>query len=124
MRLIYCAWLIALIALFVSLFYGEILGFAPCPMCWYQRVALWPLSLLLGIALFRQDESIIPYGIALALVGALFAILQLLEHVFPALAALCGGTGCLDNGLMPVLSLIGSVSIALLLLFAKVDQKQ
>lgn len=53
---LYSAWVISLFGLFLSLFVGEILEVEPCNLCWYQRIALFPLTILLGIAAYKQDE--------------------------------------------------------------------
>lgn len=49
------AWMIAVAATLIALFVGEILGQAPCNLCWFQRVFMFPLPIILGIAAFRAD---------------------------------------------------------------------
>lgn len=41
-----------------SLYYSEILGFVPCRLCWWQRIAMYPLALVLTVAAIRRDVSI------------------------------------------------------------------
>ncbi|MEX0408791.1 disulfide bond formation protein B [Aquibium sp. LZ166] len=60
------AWLIAVAATFAALFIGEILGQAPCNLCWFQRVFMFPLAIILGIAAFRLDPAIKFYALPLA----------------------------------------------------------
>ncbi len=56
-----------------TLFYSEIAALEPCTLCWYQRIALYPQALILGIALWKKDKGIVDYVIGLSLVGALIA---------------------------------------------------
>lgn len=92
---LYGAWLMAMLATFGSLYYSEISNFQPCTLCWYQRVAVYPLAIILGMATYRRDKAIVPYAMALTFLGLFFAVYQVLEVYIPGLAALnlCG----LDN---------------------------
>lgn len=127
--LLYFAWLISLLGLLVSLYYGEVLKMEPCRLCWYQRIALFPLAILLGVAAFRQDRSFIGYGIILASIGFLFAAYHWLEGIFPSLRspALCGYVhDCTEHvfeffGFLtfPALSAIGFALIIALLVAAR-----
>lgn len=60
----------------LTLFYSEILGFAPCGLCWLQRVFLYPQVVLFAIAAWRRDTSIALYAIVLSVFGALVALYQ------------------------------------------------
>ena len=48
------AWLVALTATLGSLYLSEVVGFAPCLLCWYQRIAMYPLAVVLGMALLDR----------------------------------------------------------------------
>jgi disulfide bond formation protein DsbB len=63
-----------LISVLGSLFYSQIAGFAPCDLCWFQRIFMYPLVLLLGIALWRKDSRIADYGLILAIIGGLISL--------------------------------------------------
>ena len=52
---LYLAWLIALTATVGALFIGEVMGRTPCVLCWYQRIAMFPLALILGLAFWFWD---------------------------------------------------------------------
>lgn len=88
---IYVAWVIALIATLGSLYFSEIREFRPCILCWYQRIFMYPLVLLLGIAAFRSDAGIKTYVLPLAILGLSTAMFQNLETwgVIPTIKA-CG----------------------------------
>src|SRR3990167_7646067 len=87
---LYFAWLVSLVGLFVSLFVSEFLSYEPCPLCWYQRIALFPLALLLGIAAYRNDRGIVSYALVLSSFGAALAFLQVSESHFPILQRVWG----------------------------------
>lgn len=63
---LFLAWLIAVAATLAALFIGEIMGQAPCNLCWFQRVFMFPLAVILGIAVFRLDPAIKLYALPLA----------------------------------------------------------
>lgn len=76
---LYIAWVIALIATIGSLYFSEIQNFKPCILCWYQRIAMYPLVLILGIAAFTRDLKIRRYALSLAVIGFIIALIQNLE---------------------------------------------
>lgn len=59
-----------------SLVYSEVVGFPACILCWIQRIFMYPLPFLFGLALYRKDRSIVPYALLLALVGGIVAAYQ------------------------------------------------
>jgi disulfide bond formation protein DsbB len=67
------AAIVALLAMGGSLYFSEIAHYTPCVLCWYQRIAMYPLVLLLGIAAFRRDIGIRIYAIPLAAIGAVIS---------------------------------------------------
>ena len=74
------AWLLALLATLAVLFIGEVMGQMPCVLCWYQRIAMFPLALVLGIAAFRGDLSVWRYALPLAVIGTLVAAFHTLLY--------------------------------------------
>jgi disulfide bond formation protein DsbB len=79
------AWLVALVATAGSLYFSEVAGYLPCNLCWYQRIAMYPLSLLLGIAVLRKDRAIKFYAVPLAAAGACISLYHFLYEHFPEL---------------------------------------
>lgn len=86
---LYAAWVVALVAMMGSLYFSEVLGFKPCVLCWYQRIAMYPLALLLGVAALRSDFGIRVYALPLAVTGWILSLVQNLEDwgVIPTLKA-------------------------------------
>lgn len=71
---LYAAWLIALASTLGALFIGEVMGRTPCLLCWYQRIAMFPLALILGVACYRSETSVRHYVLPIAVAGCLIAL--------------------------------------------------
>lgn len=80
------AWLVALVATLGSLYYSEVRNFIPCTLCWYQRIAMYPLVFILGIATWKNDAQIRPYALSLSLLGLFWSSYHLSELWVPGLA--------------------------------------
>jgi disulfide bond formation protein DsbB len=61
---------VATVATLGSLYYSESAGYIPCQLCWYQRIAMYPLAVILWIAVLRKDRQVISYVVPIAAVGA------------------------------------------------------
>lgn len=73
---LYTAWLIAAIGSLVSLYYSEIKMMDPCKLCWYQRVFLFPIPILLFPLILTQKNNFIPYVLSLPIFGFCIALYQ------------------------------------------------
>jgi disulfide bond formation protein DsbB len=82
---LWSAFALASTAMLGSLYLSEIADFIPCTLCWYQRIAMYPLVPLLGIAAWRRDHGIDLYAAVLAIVGAFIAGYHYLLQTFPSL---------------------------------------
>jgi disulfide bond formation protein DsbB len=71
--LIFIAWLSAAVSTLAALFLGEIMGHTPCVLCWYQRICMFPLVLILAAGLFPFDRRVVRYALPLAVTGWLLA---------------------------------------------------
>lgn len=110
---LYFAWLISLIGTLSALYASEILQWPVCNLCWYQRICLFPLAIILGIACFREDREIARYTLPLTIIGALFALYQYLEQMIPGFSPInvCGlGPSCADTQM----KLFGFITFAFL----------
>jgi len=82
----YAIWLafpVALVTTLGSLYLSEIAHFVPCPLCWYQRICMYPLFLTLLIAGLRRDREVYWYVLPPAVIGAGFAIYHTQLQAFP-----------------------------------------
>ena len=84
------ATMIAVGATFGSLYFSEIRNFVPCEYCWYQRIVMYPLALILLIATIRRDKNIIPYAVALSLAGLALSAYHYQLQLFPDQSSSCG----------------------------------
>jgi len=122
---LFSAWLIALVATLGALFSSEIMGLEPCVLCWYQRIAMFPLALMLGLALLPLDARIVRYALPLALAGAATAAYHtlLVWGLVPKDLVPCGqGPSCAEIKFellgfinLPLLSLTAFALIVILL---------
>jgi disulfide bond formation protein DsbB len=82
---LFLAWIVALGATLGSLYFSEIANFEPCKLCWFQRIFMYPLAVILGIAAFRRDRGIRWYALPLAGIGLAIALYHYLIERFPDL---------------------------------------
>ena len=82
---LYLAWLVAVLATGGSLFFSEWMHFVPCELCWYQRIFMYPLVVLLGIATYKNDRGIIPYARVLSTIGMCISIFHYLKQKVPSM---------------------------------------
>ena len=68
------AWLVATTATLGSLYYSDYVGLVPCVLCWFQRIMMYPMVVLLGVAGLRRDPGIRVYVWPLVVLGAAIAI--------------------------------------------------
>jgi disulfide bond formation protein DsbB len=111
--LVFSAWLVAAMSTLGALFLGEVMGFAPCVLCWYQRIFMFPLVFVLAVGLFPFDPRVTRYALPLAVVGWLIAAWHVLltAGIIPESATPCTqGVPC---GLVQV-EWFGFVTIPLL----------
>ena len=127
--LAFSAWLIAGVSALGSLFFSEVMGLAPCSLCWYQRIFMFPLVLLLPLGLFPFDPRIVRYALPLSAVGGSIALFHVLLTwgVIPESVTPCTqGVPCGSNPIelfgfvsIPLLSLAAFAAINALLLAAR-----
>lgn len=121
-HLLFVGWLIALGATLGALFIGEVMGQRPCLLCWYQRIAMFPLVLILGAGFINNDTRVQYYALPLTLLGAAVAAWHSLLYVgwIPASVEPCtrDGPSCSDAsmtlfGLLPIplLSTVAFIAI-------------
>lgn len=123
------AFAIALTATLGALFAGEVLGQTPCNLCWYQRIAMFPLAVILGVAAFRGDFGARWYALPLAVAGMFTAAWHtgLYVGLVPAPIVPCtrDGPSCTSDAMLlfglplPVMALVSFAAISSLMLMIK-----
>lgn len=126
--LLFAAWVLVTIATLGSLFFSEVMDVPICVLCWYQRVAMYPLVLILAIGLLPYDPKVLRYAAALAGAGWLIALFHVLlvAGVIPESAQPCvQGVPCSETHIslfgilnIPTLSLLTFTTTGVLLFYA------
>ena len=115
--LLFAAWLVAGASTLGALFFGEVMQVPTCVLCWYQRIFMFPLTLILPIGMFPFDRKVVRYALPLASIGWLFAAFHVLlvAGVVPETVKPCSqGVPCSEQ----VVVWFGFVTIPLLALMA------
>lgn len=86
---LWAAFAVSAVAMAGSLYFSEHANFIPCTLCWYQRIAMYPLVVLFGIAALRRDRRVALYGLVLSLLGLVISVYHMQLTWFPGQASLC-----------------------------------
>ena len=78
------AWIVATVTTLGSLYYSEHAGFVPCELCWYQRIVMYPLVIVLGVAALRRDRAIWITTLVFVVIGAPLSLYHWLVERVPA----------------------------------------
>ena len=70
---VWLAWIVAVAATAGSLYFSEVANFTPCRFCWFQRIAMYPLSVILLVGALRKDPNVRWYAAPLAIIGAMIS---------------------------------------------------
>jgi disulfide bond formation protein DsbB len=125
-NILFFCWLLVSVSVMGSLFFSYVMEFAPCVLCWYQRIFLFPLVLVLAIGLFPFDKNVVKYALPLAIAGWLTAAYHNLLYagIIPESIQPCSrGVSCTEEYIdllgflsIPMLSLISFSTIIILLI--------
>ncbi len=125
----YLVWVIALSSLFGSLYFSEVLGFAPCVLCWYQRIAMYPLVLIIPVGILLKDTKLYYYVLPLSIAGMLIGLYQNLLGwgiIREVIAPCAFGVSCTTKYInyfgfitIPFLSLCAFTSITIIMLILR-----
>lgn len=132
--LVFGCWLVACASTLGALFFSEVMQLPPCALCWYQRMFIFPLVLLLPVGLFPFDPRVVRYALPLVVVGGAISLFQLLLvwGVIPESIQPCRqGVSCKDVPIewlgfvsIPLLSFIAFVVMGALLVAAHIRSSQ
>ena len=75
---LYVAWTVSIISMLGSLYYSEVQRLVPCTLCWYQRIVMYPLVVLIAIGILKNDHDVKHYLIPLSATGLLIAVYQVM----------------------------------------------
>ncbi len=130
----YLAWIIALTATVGSLFFSEVMQLPPCVLCWYQRIAMYPLVVIIGIGIITRDQRMKSYALPICLIGLAISIYHNLLYygILPESIAPCTeGISCTSRQIewlgfitIPLMALTAFIGLALCLLFYKSEKEE
>jgi len=126
--LVFLAWLIACASTLGALFFGEVMKLPPCSLCWYQRIFMFPMALIVPFGLFPFDRNVVRAVLPLAGFGMVLSALHVLlvEGIVPERVAPCRqGVPCSETVIewfgfltIPLLSFVAFSTIVVLLSLA------
>ena len=127
--LLFLCWLLVSVSTMGSVFFSYVMNFAPCVLCWYQRICLFPLVIVLAVGLFPFDKGVIKYALPLAIAGWLTAFYHTLLYagIIPENIQPCSqSVSCTEKYIdlfgfltIPMLSLLSFSAIIALLIILK-----
>lgn len=128
------AFIIALVSMSGSLFYSEVAKYTPCLLCWWQRIFMYPQTLLIAMGIIKNDKNAADYSIGLSAVGAIIATyhyyIQLGGTSFFSCAQVGYSSECserfsLEFGYVsiPMMALSAFVAIMILMIISKKQTK-
>lgn len=128
---LWAAFVVAAVATGGSLYFSEVAGYIPCELCWYQRICMYPLSILTLFAAIHRDHRFARYLLPFPVIGAGISIYHLLvENAVISEPSACrlGGAGCAVKWInefgyvtIPTLALTGFLLLIAFLSLAAAD---
>ena len=128
------AWTVAAVSLLGSIYFSEVANFVPCNLCWYQRITMYPLAIILAIAAARNDVAVRRYVFPLAGIGIFFSLYHHFLQLYPSIeTGVCGtDVSCVTRDIwefgfvsFPLMALAGFLLvIALLVVAALFDRRR
>ena len=95
------AWSLALVATLSVLFIGEVLGQMPCTLCWYQRIPMFALVLVLGVGCLRPSTEVVYYALPLSVSGLIMSVYHSAQYagILEQKWVPCGAVSCIGNNM-------------------------
>ena len=125
----YAAWITALVATAGSLFFSEVMDLPPCVLCWYQRIAMYPLVIIIGIGIASGDKRWKSYALPIMLIGLVISVYHNLLYyglISESLSPCTQGISCTSRQIewlgfitIPLLALTAFVTLTVLLILYK-----
>ena len=116
-KTILLSWITSIIATLGSLYFSEVMHFIPCTLCWFQRILMYPLSILLGVGVYYQDRKVYRYVLPLSIIGMFVSLYQYSLQKLPFMEqfeACTSGVPCSGQ----YINWLGFITIPLLAFFA------
>ena len=122
---------VALVATCGSLFYSTYAGFVPCPLCWFQRIFMYPEVIILGLALIKSDNKVTDYVLSLSVIGWIISVYHNIIYFSSLRSVVCtSAESCTTPYLtefgyvtIPVMALTAFSLVILILIFQKYGKR-
>ncbi len=131
---LWLGWLVSTVTMLGSLYYSDIADYVPCELCWYQRICVYPFSVVLLVAAIRRDRTVWRYVLPVAVIGMVIAAYHTQLQAFPDQSTFCSLLNpCTIRYVwefgfvsMPFLALAALTFVALMMLLVRrpVDQTE
>lgn len=112
-NILYIALLQVVVGMFFSLYFSEVMKLSPCVLCWYQRIALYPLVAIIPIGIFKKDTDLPLYVLPLSIIGMVIALYHNLLYygvISESLAPCTAGVSCTTK----LIEMFGFITIPLM----------
>lgn len=133
-NILYIAWIQSIVAVFGSLFFSEVMKLPPCILCWYQRILMYPLAVIIAVGILKKDKGIHYYVLPLSITGLCISIYHNLLYygIIPESIQPCRlGISCTSRQIewlgfitIPLMSLVAFVIITVCMLIYMKYQKK
>jgi disulfide bond formation protein DsbB len=133
-NVVYIALVQAIVAMLGSLYFSEIRHFPPCVLCWYQRICMYPLVVIIFVGILRMDKKNYLYVLPLSIIGWCISLYHNLLYykILPEALAPCrAGISCTTKFFawfgfitIPLLSFIAFTVIITCMLLQMYFEKQ
>ena len=95
--LIYFAWIINIVSFAGSIYFSNFMMLPPCVLCWFQRICIFPMSLILAVGFLKKDKNVIWYALPLVSIGWIISMYHNLLYykIIPEAISMCtSGVSC------------------------------
>lgn len=100
--LIYFAWIINIVSLTGSLYFSNVMMLPPCVLCWFQRICIFPMSIILAVGFLKKDKNVFWYALPLVCIGwviSLYHNLLYYKIIQEAISMCTSGVSCTSKQL-------------------------
>ena len=131
-NILYLAWVTSIVAMSGSLYFSEVRDLPPCVLCWYQRILMYPLTVILAVGILRRDSGLYQYALPLTVLGMIVGTYHNLLYygvIEEAIHTCRAGISCTTKQIewlgfitIPLMSLTAFTIITICLAVFAVDQ--
>ena len=133
--LIYFAWIINIVSFCGSMFFSNVMMLPPCVLCWFQRICIFPMSIILAVGFLKKDKNVFWYALPLVSIGWIISMYHNLLYykvIQEAISMCTSGVSCTSKQIeyigfitIPLMALTSlTLTLICLILFYKNSNKE